>query len=285
MLLGAHVSIAGGIDTAIDRGNALGVQAIQTFASSPRTIHFSPLDKTVISKYLAKRQASQIKLHVFHGVYLLNLAHENPDYVKLCVESLKYYQDTAAQINGLGTIFHVGSHKGKGLAFYLPQIAQAIAAVLESSPPQAWLLLENAAGQAGTIGQHFSDLKIIIDAVSRLGVSTEYLGIGVDSQHAFASGYDLREVAGLNQLVHDIDSTVGLNKLQILHVNDSLVAFDSNRDRHANLGEGEIGRLGLSYLINHPQLHHLPMILEVPGDKQGPRRQDVNSLAGLVKPI
>lgn len=282
-LIGAHVSIAGGLDTCIDRAAAIGANAIQTFASSPRTIHYSPIPEPVIGSYLKKRAENEVKFHIFHGVYLINLAHENPAYVDVCCDSLRNYQTLAGKIGALGTIFHVGSHKGLGLSHYLPQIAQAIAVVLASSPPDTWLLLENAAGQKGTIGQRFDELKSIIEAVAKRGVPVDKLGIGVDTQHAFASGYDLRTVLGLETLLNDIEMTVGLEKLKVIHINDSAAEFAGNRDRHANLNEGNIGAENIARVVNHPQLRHLPMILEVPGDKLGPRKEDVETLKALVK--
>jgi deoxyribonuclease IV len=281
MLIGAHVSIAGGLELSLDRGIQIGATAIQTFASSPRTIHFSPVSPGTITKYLDKKKLSPIKFHVFHGVYLINLAHTNLEYVALCVKSLIAYQQLAGSIGGFGTIFHVGSHKGLGLPVYLDQIARAIAGVINASPPEVWLLLENTAGQKGAIGQHFTDLKTIIDAVGKLGADTSHLGIGLDTQHAFASGHDLTKPEGLNKLLDEIDHTVGLSKLQLLHVNDSMFDLASNRDRHANIGEGKLGAGGISLVVNHPQLRPLPMILEVPGAKAGPRLEDVKNLIAL----
>ncbi len=282
MLLGAHVSISGGLDQALDRGQALGATAIQTFASSPRTIHFSPIPKDIIDAYHHKLPQSGIKLHLFHGVYLINLAHESSGYVDLCVESLKFYQQTAGQIGGLGTIFHVGSHKGLGLDHYISQITQAISTVLKDSPKGVWLLLENAAGHQGTIGQKLAELQLIIESVKQTGIDTRYLGIGLDSQHAFASGYDLRSSSGLESLITDVTETVGLDRLQVIHLNDSLTDCRSGRDRHANLGEGLIGLDGIRRLVNHEKLCHLPMILEVPGEKAGPRPIDVETLKSLI---
>ena len=283
MLIGAHVSIAGGMDKGLERAKALGAEAIQTFASSPRTIHYTPMSEASIVSYLSQRAQSGVEYHLFHGVYLINLAHDNPTYVKVCVDSLKYYQSLAGRIGAQGTIFHVGSHKGKGLQTYLAQIAGAIAEVAAGMPDKIWLLLENAAGQKGTIGQRFEELKTIIEAVRGMGAETNRLGVGMDTQHAFASGYDLRTEGGLETLLTDIDMSVGLDKLQVIHLNDSATPYAGCRDRHANLGDGAIGLIGLRRVINHPRLKHLPFILEVPGEKQGPRLEDVQALKALVK--
>jgi deoxyribonuclease-4 len=270
------------MDKAMDRAAELGCTGVQTFASSPRTMQFSPVDQSVIDTYLYKRDEGAVTHHLFHGVYLINLAHVNREYVNVCVESLAYYQQLAGKINGMGTIFHIGSHKGLGLHHYLSQIAEAIVAVLEKTPSDVQLMLENAAGQNGVIGQSFEELAQVIEAVEKLGGDSNKLGIGVDTQHAWGSGYDFSTDAGVTRLVDDVAQTVGLERLNVLHVNDSKVALGSNRDRHANIGEGEIGEAGIARVINHPQLIHLPLFLEVPGDKQGPRPEDVDQLKRLA---
>lgn len=283
MKIGAHVSIAGGLDSAIDRGEALGCSYIQTFASSPRTIGFSPLKPEVIKLYLKKKALSQIQGHVFHGVYLINLAHEKPNYVDRCVESLIHYQEVASQIGGLGTVFHVGSHKGAGLAMYIDQIAYALAKVTEAMAETVWLLLENTAGQNGAIGKDYQELAEIISRVKEIGGNTKKLGVALDTQHAFAAGYAIETKEGLDSLIRQIRESVGWEKLQLIHLNDSMVAFGSKRDRHENLGSGTIGIEGLKRVVQNPELHHLPFILEVPGkNKQGPGIDDITMLKSLI---
>jgi deoxyribonuclease IV len=283
MKIGAHVSIAGGLDTAIDRGEALGCSYIQTFASSPRTIGFSPIKPEIIDLYLKKKAKSQIKGHVFHGVYLINLAHENPEYVERCVESLIHYQQVAGLIGGLGTVFHVGSHKGAGLATYIDQIAQALAKVTETMAKNTWLLLENTAGQNGAIGKDYQELAAIISRVKEMGGETKNLGVALDTQHAFSAGYPIGTQEGIVSLITEIRESVGWEKLQLIHINDSMVEFGSKRDRHENLGKGTIGTQGLRRVVQNPEFNHLPFILEVPGkNKQGPGIEDIIMLKRLI---
>ncbi len=283
-LLGAHVSIAGGIDKAIDHGMSLGATAIQTFASSPRTLAFKPIDPDIIAIYNHKKSISEINCHVFHGIYLINLAHENPTYRTLAVDSLIAYQNLAHQIGALGTVFHTGSHKGAGIEAVLPTVVESLKKILSESPPDVWLMLENTAGQGGAIGESIEQLAAIFDAVEKRGVTTGYLGIGLDTQHAFASGVPIHESDGLEIWLETIDRLMGLERLQVMHLNDSLPEFASKRDRHANLGEGNIGLETFRRIVNHPKLQHVPMILEVPGQvKSGPRKEDVALLQSLVK--
>lgn len=283
MQIGAHVSIAGGLYKSIDNGMKLGVDMVQSFASSPRSIKYKEHTKEDIQKYLKKKSESQIKSHVFHGVYLINLAHENREYVDVCVDSLIYYQNLADKIAAMGTVFHIGSHKGAGFEAVLSKVAIAIAKVTNNTPDSVWLLLENTAGQSGVIGSSFEELMTVMEEVNKLGGDTNKIGVCVDTQHAFAGGYDLRSESGLEEMIREIDSSMGMDKLKMIHVNDSMVEKGSNRDRHANVGEGEIGSEGLKQVINHPKLKHLPFVLEVPGEKRsGPRRQDVDQLRNLI---
>jgi deoxyribonuclease-4 len=282
MNIGAHVSASGGLDKTIDRGTALGATAIQSFASSPRSIKYTPYTKDVIEIYNHKRSLSHIKTHVFHGVYLINLAHQNPEYVEACINSLIYYQQLAKDIKGLGTVFHLGSHKGKGLEYFFDQVVSAIVTILEKSPQGVKLILENAAGQNGVIGQNTNELAQIFDAVSHQTARVDNLGVCIDSQHAFASGYALHTPSGLDSLIADVDASIGLDKLYLIHLNDSLVEFASHKDRHANLGEGVMGMSSFSHILHHPRLSSLPFILEVPGEKRsGPRKSDVDQLKSL----
>jgi deoxyribonuclease-4 len=278
-IIGGHVSIAGGIDQAIKRGEQIGATGIQTFASSPRTLQFKQIDEEVVNKYLENKMNSQIEYHVFHGIYLINLASPKEYLIAKGIESLVQYQKLAYQIKAEGTVFHVGSHKGLGLAEVLDGVAEAIGEVLKESPREPWLMLENAAGHNGVIGQNLEELKRIIDAVSKKGVDIHHLGICLDTQHAYASGVDMGDELVLHKLIEGIKKDFGLDKLRLLHVNDSMTDFGSKRDRHENLGMGTIGEKRFKNIFANPELSHLPLILEVPGkDKSGPRKEDVDTL-------
>ncbi len=283
MLLGAHVSIAGGLDKAIDRGKAIGAACIQTFASSPRTLQFKPVTDEVITAYLSKRRQSSISLHVFHAIYLVNLASEKPDYIQASIESLILYQQLAGRIGAIGTIFHIGSHKGRGLDQVRLQVGQAIADISHASPEKTRIIIENAAGHAGTVGQTVDELGIIFDEVERAHGDTSKLGLCLDTQHAFASGVDTRNSEALDIYLKSIDTKIGLNFLQVIHVNDSKTAVASHKDRHENIGEGILGIDGISHWLHHPALCQLPFIMEVPGiDGDGPGKKDLEVLQRLT---
>jgi deoxyribonuclease IV len=280
MLLGAHVSIAGGLDQALFHAKELGVNAIQTFASPPRSIRGVRMpEQSVIDRYLAEKASSKVVYHVFHGLYLINLAHTDSDYVDVCVQALTTYQTLAGNINGAGTCFHIGSHKGIGFDAVLPQVAEAVGQVLTHSPLEVELIMEMTAGQKGTIGVTFEEMARIFEAVEGTGVKTNRLKIGWDTQHLFASGYEIHTEDGLENTLARFEKLCGLDTLALIHLNDSAVAFDSHRDRHANLGAGFIGDTALARLVTHDRLTHIPFILEVPGiEKRGPGKADVAQL-------
>ena len=272
MYLGAHVSIAGGFDKCLDRIADLGGNCLMTFASSPRSLQYKNLDPKLVEKYLAKKAQYKIGPHFFHGVYLVNLASQSKSYLKSSVNSLVFYQQTAGDIGAVGTIFHIGSHKGAGLSETLDQIVASINFILDSSPKGIRLILENAAGQGGTIGEKFDDL---IKIIGRVGDKSK-IGICLDTQHAFAAGYPL------DTLLTKFDSVIGLKHLSVIHLNDSKTDFGSHVDRHANLGEGKIGLENLEKFANDSRLQSIPLILEVPGSGLGPRKSDIDTLKSLL---
>lgn len=284
MNIGAHVSISGGMELAIERGMAMGANAIQTFASPPRTLQFSQLSDEIIKNYLEAKATSTIKIHVFHAVYLVNLASEKRDYVQASIESLINYQQLAGKLGVMGTIFHVGSHKGSGFDAVKDEVAEAIAKIVKMSPKNTILMLENAAGHAGTIGQTVEELEFLIKKAIRLGADGDKIGLCLDTQHAFAGGIDGRKVEDIDNFLERIDSLVGLDRVKVIHINDSKTELASHRDRHENIGDGYLGNEGISNWLNHPKLAHLPFILEVPGrEGNGPGKKDVEELQALVQ--
>jgi len=283
MIIGAHVSSSGGLAKALERGVEMGADAIQTFASSPRSLKYSPMDNHTIDIYRKKRAEMPIKLHVFHGVYLINLANESADYRKASEESLIYYQKTAGVLGVLGTIFHLGSHKGLGLEAVLPGVAISLARVTRETPEGVHLILENAAGHKGTLGSTLEELQIIYKAAVDAGADDTKIGFCLDSQHAFAQGYDMHTEGGVAQLIGDFDALFGIHKLKVFHINDSATPLGSNKDRHANIGDGDIGEIGFRHLTHHTQLRNIPLILEVPGiNRSGPRQEDVAQLKRIA---
>lgn len=276
MRLGAHVSSSGGISKAIGRGVALGCESLQVFTHNPRT--WRPIAHTdaEIAAFRAGAAEAGLGPLVSHGLYLINLgapdrevptgppgkpATATRNIHRASIESLVQHLDVGERLGLAGVVLHVGSSKGSTEAEAVGRIGTGIAEALDRAPGDCCVYLENTAGAGDTIGRSFAQLRAVADAVG----SPERLGFCLDSQHLFASGYPVHEPGGIDAVLEDFDATIGIARLRCLHLNDSLTAFGSNRDRHANIGDGEIGEEGMRRILGHPAVQGLPVILEVPG--------------------
>jgi deoxyribonuclease IV len=277
VLLGAHVSTSGGIHTAIDRIAGMDGDAVQLFTQSPRTWRPTNHDPTTFERFKERRAESGIRGVVCHALYLLNLASPRDDLYEKSVAALRNTLEIACAIEAEAVAFHVGSHLGAGLEAGLARAVPAIEQVLDLCSETTWLLLENTAGAGGTIGRSIEELALIVD---RLGRHAR-VGVCLDSCHLFVSGHDIGERAELDRVLEELDRSVGLDRLRAVHVNDADAPLGSNRDRHANVGEGALGeRLGV--FVGHPSFQGLPALLEVPGrDGKGPDADEVRKLKEL----
>jgi deoxyribonuclease-4 len=261
-------------------GEAIGATSVQIFTQSPRMWKPSQYSPEVLAAFRAARSEHPGLTHVFaHASYLINLASPDKDLFKKSVDCLAHNVAVGRGMASDGIVLHVGSHMGTGFEARLTQMASGLRKALDikgaglRSAPACPILLENAAGQGGTVGRTFEELGAIIEACG----GDERLGVCVDTQHLWASGVDYSTVAGAKKFVQHLDRTVGVSRLRCLHLNDSKADFGGNRDRHANLDEGTIGSRGLAPLIGHAKVRGLPLILEVPGDGGGPRAQDIET--------
>ena len=272
MLFGAHVSSSGGIWNAVARGVELGCDAIQVFTQSPRMWRPTAHKPEAIERFKAKRAEAGIGSVVCHALYLINLGA--PKFYDKSVEALRATVDAACAIEAEAVVFHVGSHLGAGFEAGLARLRPALEQVLDRSNERTWVLMENSAGAGGTIGRSISELAELFDALGR----HERLGICLDSCHLYVSGVDVTQPA---TLAATLDELIGLDRLRALHVNDSATPLGSNRDRHANIGEGLMGEK-LGVFLSHPKLQHLPVFLETPGaGKHGPDANEVRKLREL----
>jgi deoxyribonuclease-4 len=270
--IGAHVSIAGGIDKSIERIVQMGGNVLMTFASSPRSLKTANIKPKTIEGYKTKKKEAGIKAHFFHAPYLINLAADSKTNLRVGLDCLISYQQLASAMGVDGSILHVGSHKGVGLPAKIDQVVRALNEALDSTPKGTKLFLENSAGQAGSIGADFEEISKIID---RLGDRSK-VGVCLDTQHAFAAGYTLETI------IEKFNKIIGIKYLNIVHFNDSKSEFGSHLDRHENLGKGTIGKESLKNFINDSRLASIPFILEVPGDGNGPRKKDVDYVKDLI---
>jgi deoxyribonuclease-4 len=274
---GAHVSASGGIDTAIDRIAAIGGDCVQVFTQSPRMWRPTNHKPEAIERFKARRREAGIGGVVCHALYLCNLAAPDDEIYEKSVQTMCATMDAATAIEADGVIFHVGSHLGAGLEAGLERATAALPRILEHCEGDTWLLLENSAGTGATIGRSLEELQTLVE---RSGGHPR-LGICLDSCHLYASGYDVGSTEGVDALVQQVDAGIGLDRLRALHINDSETPLGSNRDRHANIGEGLIGE-GLGAFLAHPAFQHLAAYLEVPGEnKAGVNAEEIRKLREL----
>lgn len=277
MRIGAQVSVAGGVTKAFDRAEELGAESMQIFALSPRQWRSAgPPDEVLQAFRQRAAEHKSIKGTYCHASYLINLATGNDALKEKSFECLVGHLAVATGLGAEGVVLHIGSHLGQGMDAVMERIAEALvgaldAATVRAGEPSCKILIENTAGAGGTVGRSFEELATVIDATG----NDERLAVCLDTQHLFASGVPYGTTAETDAVVKEIRTTVGLDRLACLHLNDSKVAMGTNRDRHENLGDGEIGANALAILLSHPAIQHAPALLEVPGDGNGPRKSDV----------
>ena len=260
MQIGGHVSVAGGIHTAIDRAEAIGADAVQLFTQSPRMWRPTNHDPANLERFKERRAEAGIGGVACHALYLINLASPKDDIYDKSRAALANTVDVACAIDADAVVFHVGSHLGAGFEIGVERAESALREVLERCSETTWLCMENSAGAGGTIGRSLEELTALYERLDR----HPRLGICLDSCHLWVSGYDVADRGALDRLVEQLDRDIGLDRLRCLHVNDAQAPLGSNRDRHANILEGELGeRLGV--FLGHPAFQGLPALLEVPG--------------------
>jgi deoxyribonuclease-4 len=278
MLVGAHVSTKGGIDKAVDNAIKIGANVFQTHPTSAQQWRPLHLDDAILSTYHDKYTGAHLDGHWLHAVYLINLASPKDSLLKQSIGSLTHYMELARQLDAQGVVFHPGSHLGSGFNNMLPQMIEAIKSILGSSSSPARLLVENSAGAGGCVACKFSELGQLVH-----GVDDPRIGVCLDTQHMFASGYDFRTPEAAAATLDEFDSEVGFDKLVLIHANDSRRELGSNVDRHANIGEGEIGAEAFRLLAKDGRLDNVPWLLEVPGQEHsGPDRQQIDTLRDCV---
>jgi deoxyribonuclease-4 len=267
VLFGANVPAAGGLLPALDRGAGIGADVIQIFTQSPRAWKPNIYTDETLDRY-RELQASHpsVQATFCHASYLINIATADPDLLARSRACLAENLRVASLIGSSGLVLHLGSHRGAGFESVVKAVAGQLLRALDEveeqlGSPTCPLLMENAAGAGGTCGRDWSELAAVLDAAG----ADWRLGACLDTQHLFASGVEYRTLAQADGVVNAIDHAIGLDRLRCIHLNDSKSERGSNRDRHANPGDGLIGATALGSLLGHPRLQHLPAILEVPG--------------------
>jgi deoxyribonuclease-4 len=278
MLIGAHVSPAGGPAKAVQRGVERGARAIQIFNQNPRAWKPRDYSDEEVAAFRAAMAASKVDALLIHAVYLLNCASDDPEMRANTLRSLIASLRAGAALGAHAVVLHPGSAKAGDVGEAIARAGEVIAEALAESEGCA-LHLENTAGAGGTLGRSFHELAALIDAAG----GDQRLGLCLDSCHLLASGFDIRTEAGLTAVLDECVELVGGERLGSLHLNDSQTPLGSNRDRHADVGEGEIGRAGCAVFLSEPRFADLPCVLETPGpDRQGPTKAEITLTRRLL---
>jgi deoxyribonuclease-4 len=275
MLFGAHVSAAGGISKAIDRVEEIGGNAVQVFTQSPRMWRPTEHTPEEVARFRSRRREARVKSVSCHALYLVNLASRDEAVRANSLAALRATMEAADAIGAEAVVFHVGSHLGYGLDEAVDVVAPLLRELLEITTDDLWLCMENAAGAGGTIGRSVAELAAIFDAVG----GHPRLGVCIDSCHWWASGVDVSDPDAYEAALTDLDERIGLDRVRVLHVNDSQTPLGSNRDRHDRVGDGLIGD-GLATFLGHPALAGLPAITETWEDR-GRDTKDLDRMRGL----
>jgi deoxyribonuclease-4 len=278
VLIGAHVSTAGGLTKAVERGIETRSRAIQVFNQSPRMWRPTNYTDDDFAEFREAISGSVIESTTIHAVYLINCASKDREIKSKSIASLTHALRVGDGIDATGVVLHAGARKGEPLGPSIKRAAKAIAAALSESE-RCPVLLENTAGTEGPLGRDFSELADLLD---RLGDGPR-VGICLDSCHLLASGFEIRTAEGLDRVLGEFDAKVGLERLRCLHLNDSKIPLGGNRDRHAVLGEGEIGERGLAVFLSDARFADLPTLIETGRNDGAPAREDVELARRLRK--
>jgi deoxyribonuclease-4 len=272
MYLGIHVSSAGGVQNSIKNGEKFGVNSIQIMPTAPMRWATKLIEEESIQAFVDELEKSNIKKILLHGIYLTNLAREDKKLYHLGKMGLVVYLDFSERVANeiekrnldaeiLGVCFHPGSEKELGYDESLERISKGINWVLNEVPGKQKLLIETTAGTGKNLGRSFEELKKMRDGVE----DKKRVGFVLDTQHTYAAGYDW--VNDMDGVIEKLDKTLGLENIKSIHLNDSMMKLSSNKDRHANLGEGELGEETIRKLLHREELKDIPFILETPALK------------------
>ncbi|MDW7679161.1 MAG: deoxyribonuclease IV [bacterium] len=278
MLLGAHVSIAGGVDKAPARGAQIGCTAIQIFTKNQRQWDAPPLSQKEIRGFQQALADSPIECVVAHASYLINLCSPDKNQLHKSLESFILELERAESLKIRSYIFHPGSHKELDLKVGIELIAESLDFIIERCAGfNTEIVLETTAGQGTSIGFEFCQLREIINLVDQ----NHKLGVCLDTSHIFAAGYDLRTPAAYKNTMSAFDREIGFDRLKAIHLNDSRKEFDSRLDRHERIGQGKIGLAAFGFIINDPVFNQIPKLIEIPGGMESDQ-QDLMLLKSMI---
>ncbi|MDI6799595.1 MAG: deoxyribonuclease IV [Actinomycetota bacterium] len=278
MRIGCHVSISPKVYLAVDRAKSLGCDTFQIFASNPRAWKSPPLGQADLFEFKVRQAASSLSPLVVHVPYLVNLA--SPD-AEVHAKSMVLFEDSLIRAGQLGADFlvlHPGSHLGQGTEAGIERVVASLEAFIPKIEGDTKILLENTAGQGGSLGAELSELSKMIEGLE----GNPSFGVCFDTAHGFAAGYDVRAEEGIERTIEEIESSFGLSRLFLIHINDSKAPLGSRVDRHDDIGKGHIGLDGFKILLNHSAIRELDAILETPKKDEEDDRRNLATIRALL---
>ncbi len=264
MLLGFHVSIVGSIDVAVDRAIKMDCTTFQIFTRNPRGWKFTDLDEEEVNVFVKKCEEQGYQYPAVHMPYLPNLASSNDENYSRSVLTLTAELERCDALHIPYLVTHLGSHLGRGEMFGLKRIIEACNHALSQVNNEVMILLENTAGTRNSVGSKFENLRYVLDNVE----PDRQIGICFDTSHAFAAGYDLRNSEDVDRSMSLLDDIIGLDKVKVVHLNDSKGVFNSHSDRHDHIGLGYIGEDGFRAFLKHKLAKTRPLVMETPVDSR-----------------
>jgi len=279
LLLGAHMSIAGGFEKSIERGESVGCTAIQIFTKNNRAYFGKKIEQEAIDTFKQAVKESSIKSIMVHSSYLINIAASNPETERKSVDALVHELERCEQLDIPYLVLHPGSHTGAGEEKGLEKIAKNLDRVLKKVSGDTIILLENMAGQGTNLGYTLEQIRTIYD----MSKEHERLGVCLDTCHAFAAGYNIATKEGYEALMSEFEKVIGWRKLKAVHLNDSKMECGAKKDRHQNLGKGKIPLETFKWIMNDPHLKKIPKILETPsGDDISIYAKEIKKLRSFL---
>jgi deoxyribonuclease IV len=278
MPLGAHVSTAGGLSTCVPRAQAMGAECMQIFLCAPQRWQHPKHSDEQVSEFQRLVREARIGPNFAHATYLVNLAAGEGAIREKSIDNLSACAEWAERVGLKGIVVHVGSARGQSVEDAVTMVTSALEEVLARGS-QSGILLENSAGSGEYLGSRFEQIGSILERLGR----DERLGLCLDTAHTFASGYDLRTDDGISRTVDEVSEFIGLDRLKLIHANDSKVDLNSAVDRHENIGKGKLGEAAFERMLAHPAWRDVAWVLEVPGyDDKGPDLPNLQDLKRLA---
>jgi deoxyribonuclease-4 len=281
MNLGSHVSIAGGIFNAPINSQSVGGSIFQIFSRSPRGGPAPKLTAEIVADFKKNLTDCQQKTFYIHAPYYINFGSPKKNIFTSTVNIIRDELERASTLNAKAIMTHLGSATGSDRQTALKQTAVGLNEILNDYTGNSLLLLENAAGSGEVLGDTLNELSFLIKSLSVK--NRKKVGVCLDTCHAFASGYNIANKKSLNEFVTEFDKLIGLDKLVVIHANDSKTPLGDKKDRHEHIGKGHIGLEGFKNIVNHPKLKKLDYILETPIDDDGDHSGDLKILKKLFK--